>query len=166
MTGALLDAGCGTGEHAILAARRGAHALGIDVSPRAIEIARRKSAERGVETSFQVLDALRLDTLGESFDTIVDSGLFHVFDDATRPRYVTALHAVLRPSGRLHLMCFSDRQPGDWGPRRVTEGELRASFGSGWRIDSLIADRFDLNPGMGTSTAEAWVADIVRLAPQ
>ena len=83
---------------------------------RAIEIARRKSAERGVETSFQVLDALRLDTLGESFDTIVDSGLFHVFDDAARPRYVTALHAVLRPSGRLHLMCFSDRQPGDWGP--------------------------------------------------
>ncbi len=48
----------------------------------------------------------------------------------------------------------------------MTEGELRASFGSGWRIDSLIADRFDLNPGLGTSTAEAWMADIVRLAPQ
>ena len=113
-TGALLDAGCGTGEHTILATSRGAHALGIDVSPRAIEIARRKAAERDVETSFQALDTLQLDRLGESFDTIVDSGLFHVFDDATRTRYVTALHGVLRPNGHLHLMCFSDRQPGDW----------------------------------------------------
>ena len=121
-------------------------ALGIDVSPRAIEIARRKAVERGVETIFQVLDALRLDMLGESFETILDSGLFHVFDDAARAQYVTALHAVLRPGGHLHLMCFSDRQPGDWGPRRVTEGELRAAFGSGWRIDSLISDRFDIQP--------------------
>ncbi|MGA2932619.1 MAG: class I SAM-dependent methyltransferase [Acidimicrobiales bacterium] len=144
LTGALLDAGCGTGEHTILAACRGAVALGIDVSPRAI---------------------VRFDALGESFDTILDSGLFHVFDAAARTRYVTALQAVLRPGGHLHLMCFSDRQPGDWGPRRVTEGELRAAFGSGWRIDSLTPDRFDINPGLGTPTAEAWLADL-RLAPR
>ncbi len=170
LTGALLDAGCGTGEHTILAARRGAEALGIDISPRAIEIARRKAAERGVETIFQVLDALRLDALRldaleGSFQTILDSGLFHVFDDAARTRYVAALHAVLRPGGHLHLMCFSDRQPGDWGPRRVTDGELRAAFRSGWRIDSLNSDRFDINPDLGTPNAEAWLADILRLAP-
>ena len=164
LTGALLDAGCGTGEHTILAACRGAVALGIDVSPRAIEIARRKAAERRVETIFEVLDALRLDTLGESFDTILDSGLFHVFHDADLTRYVTALHAVLRPGGHLHLMCFSDRQPGDWGPRRVSEVELRAAFDSGWRIESLTPDRFDINPGFGTPTAEAWLGDILRLA--
>jgi SAM-dependent methyltransferase len=164
LTGALVDVGCGTGEHTILAARYGARAPGIDVSSAAIEIARRKAAERGVDTSFQVLDALRLVTLGEAFDTIVDSGLFHVFDDASRAQYVTAVHAVLRPGGHLHLMCFSDRQPGDWGPRRVTEGELRAAFGSGWRIDSLTPDHFDINPGVGFPTAEAWLADVVRVA--
>ena len=134
--------------------------------PRAIEIARRKAAERGVETTFQVLDALRFETLSQSFDTILDSGLFHVFDDAARSRYVAAIHAVLRPGGHLHLMCFSDRQPGDWGPRRVTDAELRTAFGSGWRIDSLAPDRFDINPGLGTTTAEAWRADIVRLDPR
>ena len=53
LTGALLDAGCGTGEHTILAALHGARALGIDVSPRAIEIARRKAAERGIDASFR-----------------------------------------------------------------------------------------------------------------
>ena len=165
LTGALLDAGCGTGEHTILAARLGARALGIDISTLAIETARRKAAERDVDASFQVFDALRVETLGEVFDTVVDSGLFHVFDDAARARYVAAVHAVLRPGGHLHLMCFSDRQPGDWGPRRLAEGELRAAFGDGWRIASLDHDRFDINPGLGTDSAEAWLADAVRLAP-
>jgi SAM-dependent methyltransferase len=166
LTGSFLDAGCGTGEHTILAACYTARALGIDISPRAIEIARRKAVERGLDISFQVVDALRLVTLGEAFDTIVDSGLFHVFDDAARARYVRAMHAVLRPGGHLHLLCFSDGQPGDWGPRRVAESELRAAFGFGWRIDSLAPDRFDINPGLGPLTAEAWLADIVRLAPR
>jgi SAM-dependent methyltransferase len=166
LTGALLDAGCGTGEHTILAASRGARALGIDVSSRAIGIARLKSAERGVDASFQILDALRLDTLGAAFDTIIDSGLFHVFDDTYRARYVAAVHAVLRPGGHFHLMSFSDRQPGDWGPRRVTDGELRAAFDSGWSVTSLTPARFDLNPGLDTPTAAAWLADVVRLAPQ
>lgn len=163
LTGRVLDAGCGTGEHTILAARHNASALGIDISRLAIESARRKAAERGVDASFRVLDALRLDTLGEDFDTIIDSGLFHVFDDAARARYVTALHGVLRPDGHLHLMCFSDLQPGDFGPRRVTESELRTAFGSGWRIDSLKRDRFDIHPRLGISSAEAWLADVVRL---
>jgi cyclopropane fatty-acyl-phospholipid synthase-like methyltransferase len=166
LTGALLDAGCGTGEHTILAALHGARPVGIDISHRAIEVARHKAAERGIDTTFQVLDVLQLENLGETFDTIVDSGLFHVFDDAARVHYVTALHAALRPGGRLHLMCFSDRQPGDWGPRRVTEGELRAAFCAGWRIESLTPDRFEINPGLGTATAEAWLADVVRLAPR
>lgn len=163
LTGALLDAGCGTGEHTILAARHNASALGVDVSARAIEIARRKAADRGVDARFQVLDALHLVSLGTSFDTVLDSGLFHVFDDAARAQYVAALHAVLRPHGHLLLMCFSDRQPGGWGPRRVTEEELRGAFGSGWRIDSLTSERFDINPGLDTPTAEAWLADIIRL---
>ncbi len=163
LTGALLDAGCGTGEHTILATSGGARALGIDVSGRAIEIARRKADERDVEARFEVLDALRLDTLDDIFDTVIDSGLFHVFDDGARFAYVSALAAVVREGGHLHLMCFSDRQPGDWGPRRVTEHELRAAFGSGWRIESLDRDRFEINPGLGSTTAEAWLADVVRV---
>lgn len=163
LVGDVLDAGCGTGEHTILAAQHGARALGVDISRRAVDIARRKAADRGVECRFEVMDVLRLDTLGEHFDAVVDSGVFHVFDDAARAQYVSSLHGALRPGGHLHLMCFSDRQGGDWGPRRVTETELRAAFGSGWRIVSLVADRFDINPGLGIDHAEAWRADVVRL---
>ena len=36
------------------------------------------------------------------------------------------------------MLCFSELQPGDWGPRRVTEEEIRASFADrGWRVDSI-----------------------------
>lgn len=163
LTGALLDAGCGTGEHTILAACHGAGALGIDISRRSIEMARRKSADRGIDARFRVSDARHLGTLGETFDTVIDSGLFHVFDDDARSQYVAGVSEVLREGGHLHLMCFSDCQPGDWGPRRVTEDELRTAFRSGWQIDSLTADRFDINPGLGMSTAESWLLDAVRM---
>lgn len=164
LTGALLDAGCGTGEHAILAARHGAEPLGIDLSPRAIEVARRKAAGLGADATFEVLDVLRVETLDRTFDTVIDSGLFHVFDDADRARYQAAVKAVLRSGGHFHLVCFSDRQPGDWGPRRVTEAELRSAFGEGWRMDSLARERFEVNPGFGGPAVEAWLADVVRLA--
>jgi hypothetical protein len=43
---------------------------------------------------------------------------------------------------------------------------LRTAFGSGWRILSLAPDRFDINPGIGSPTAQAWLTDLVRLAPR
>jgi len=148
----------------MLAAQRGAHAVGVDISERAIGIARRKAAERGSDASFQVLDALRLRSLGETFDAVIDSGLFHVFDDADRARYVREVQAVLRPGGHLHLMCFSDHQPGEWGPRRVSEEELRRAFDRGWRVDSIAADSFEINPVFESTSAEAWLVDVVRAA--
>jgi SAM-dependent methyltransferase len=163
LTGQVLDAGCGTGEQALLAASSGADALGVDISPLAIEQARGKAASRGIKARFEVADALSLGDLGLSFDTIIDSGLFHVLDDDDRARYVSSLASVLRPGGRLYLMCFSERQPGAFGPRRVTQDELRAAFGDGWTIVAIQADEFGLNPGFfPATTAQAWLATVGR----
>ncbi len=164
-TGSLIDVGCGTGEHAILAAQRGTRALGVDLSERAVTSARAKAAARAVDARFRVLDALDLESLGETYDTVLDSGLFHVFDDHTRPRYVAALRAVLREGGHLYLMGFSDEEPGDWGPRRISEAELRAAFTTGWRVLSLERDHFEINPSPAASAAAAaaWVVDVVRV---
>jgi SAM-dependent methyltransferase len=175
LTGQVLDVGCGTGEQTLLAASSGAEALGVDVSPVAIERARSKAAARGSPAAaggqigkarFEVADALSLADLGRSFDTIIDSGLFHVFDDDRRARYVASLASVLRPGGHLYLMCFSDRQPGAFGPRRVSQDELRAAFSDGWTIAAIQADSFAINPGaFDTATAQAWLATIARISP-
>jgi cyclopropane fatty-acyl-phospholipid synthase-like methyltransferase len=162
LSGRLLDAGCGTGEHALLAAARGAVAMGVDISPRAVERARDKAAERGLPARFEVADVLSLERLGMTFDTVIDSGVFHVFDDEDRARYVTSLASVLRAGGHCYLMCFSDRQPGDYGPRRVRQDELRAAFGDGWAVTSIEADTFEVNPGMPAPAALAWLAAIRR----
>jgi SAM-dependent methyltransferase len=170
LSGRLLDSGCGTGENVLLAASHGAEATGVDISPRAIARAREKAAERGLTARFEVADALRLGQLGMTFDVLIDSGVFHIFDDADRERYVASLAAALRPAGQLYLMCFSDRQPGTFGPRRVRQDELRAAFGDGWEVTGIEADAFEvnpgieLNPGMPVVAAQAWLASLIRRA--
>lgn len=156
----VLDVGCGTGEHALMAASLGLEATGIDGSPSAIAIARRKARERDLDARFLVWDALELGALAEQFETVLDSGLFHVFDDDDRARYVRSLLVAIPPGGRCFILCFSDRQPGDWGPRRVTEDEIRTSFADGWSVDAIEAARLDVN--IDPNGAQAWRVALTR----
>ncbi|HEY1989802.1 MAG TPA: class I SAM-dependent methyltransferase [Acidimicrobiales bacterium] len=160
LRGRVLDIGCGTGEHALMAARFGHESTGIDMAPTAIAIAEGKARERGLTARFRVGDALQLSDLNEQVDTVLDCGLFHVFEDDDRVRYVDSLRAVLPPGGRMYMLCFSDRQPGDWGPRRVTQDEIEASFGHGWQVDSIEASRIVIN--IDPDGARAWRVSIRR----
>jgi len=159
--GRVLDVGCGTGEHVMLAASHGAEAIGVDIAELAIERARAKAKQRGIGAKFEVGDALHLDRLGRQFDVITDSGVFHVFDDEERPLYVRSLRSALRPGGMYYMMCFSDSQPGDWGPRRVSEAELRAAFVDGWSIRSIEPAMFAV--AIDDNGARAWLATIERI---
>jgi cyclopropane fatty-acyl-phospholipid synthase-like methyltransferase len=161
LRGQLLDSGCGTGENTMMAAAHGADALGVDVAPNAVAQARRKAAGRSSAARFEVADVLDLGQLGLIFDTVIDSGVFHVFDDGDRARYVASLASVMRPGATCYLLCFSDRQPGDAGPRRVTRDELRAAFRDGWTVTSISAETFAINFG-GASEAQAWLATVER----
>ncbi len=104
----------------------------------------KKATERGIEARFLVADALRLIDLGEHFDTVLDCGLFHVLDDDERERYIDSLAAVVPPGGRYHMLCFSDVQPGDWGPRRVTQDEIRTALSGIWEVESIEPTVIDL----------------------
>jgi cyclopropane fatty-acyl-phospholipid synthase-like methyltransferase len=126
VTGAILDAGCGTGENALFFAGRGHPVLGIDFLEGPIREARRKAEARGLDAEFVRMDALTLAGLDRQFDTVIDSGLFHVFSDEDRARYVAGLAQVTRPGGRLFLLCFSDEEPGTQGPRRVSQRGRRS----------------------------------------
>src|ERR1700730_6985978 len=150
--GRVLDAGCGTGEHALMAAALGLDTTGVDGSPTAIDLARSKAAERGIPVRFVVADALNLGSLGETFDTVIDSGLFHVFDDDDRARYVGSLRAPTAPGARGYLLCL--------GARRVSEEEIRASFSDGWTIEAIDAVGFEVN--FSPDPIPAWLATIAR----
>ena len=147
------------------AVSKGANALGIDISPRAIQRARDKAAERGIAARFEVADALNLWQFGLAFDTVIDSGVFHIFDDEDRARYVASLASVVEPGGSLYLICFSEHQPGTSGPGRVRQDELRAAFRDGWNVTEIVPEKFEVNPesGFGTAAVEAWLATIRRL---
>jgi len=161
LTGDLFDAGCGTGENTLLAAEHGAAALGIDLSSTAIGRARAKARERGVAARFEAGDILTT-RLPRQFDVVIDSGLFHVFDDTDRARYVATLAEMLRTGGVLYLACFSDRQPGDWGPRRVTRQELYDAFATGWSVEQVEPVEFEVNPEVGLTSTYAWLATVRR----
>lgn len=99
ITGTVLDVGCGTGENALYLASLGHKVWGVDSSPLAIEKAKRKALERDIEATFLVWDASELHRLGRKFDTVIDSGLFHVFSDQERRVFARSLAAIVRGGG-------------------------------------------------------------------
>jgi SAM-dependent methyltransferase len=197
--GRVLDVGCGTGEHALMASALGLAAVGVDGSATAIAKAEVKARDRDLGPRFMVGDVLDLASMGPEleqllgeqlgpragqllgeqpgprasqllgpragqrlglFDTVIDCGVFHVFDDSDRRRYVDSLAAVIPPGGRYFMLCFSEHQPGDWGPRRITQDEIRASFAGGWRVDSIEPARLVVT--ILPDGVNAWLSALTR----
>jgi SAM-dependent methyltransferase len=161
--GAVLDAGCGTGENALHLASLGCSVLGVDVATTALAIARQKADDRGVQVEFAVADALRLEGLGRRFATVLDCGLFHTFDGDERPRYVASLASVTEHDGTLYVVCLSDDGPNP-GPHPVRRDELGAAFNpsTGWRVAAIEPDRLQTR-FHDDDGAPAWLATIKRI---
>jgi len=161
IVGTVLDVGCGTGENALYLSNLGHEVTAIDTAQEAIDKARRKSLERRSRVNFRLVDALALPCLGLTFDTVIDSGLFHVFSDEERVEFVNNLGAVLVPGGRYFMLCFSERETRD-GPRRVTQAEITDAFREGWTINDIQETKFETLIHEGG--AWAWLATISRNA--
>jgi len=162
LAGTVLDAGCGTGDNALLVASLGLPVLGVDVAETALTIARAKAAERGLEVEFAVADALHLERVGRQFETVLDSGLFHTFDADERPHYVASLASVTAHGGTLYLLSFSDEGP-DTGPHPLSRAELTSAFNVayGWSITTLEPDRVQTR--FHQDGAPGWFATIRRI---
>jgi cyclopropane fatty-acyl-phospholipid synthase-like methyltransferase len=161
----ILDVGCGSGEHALLAATTGLRVTGVDISPLAIERARAKSRQRGLSVDFLVGDVLALDEierLDPPYRTVIDIGCFHTFANADRPVYAASLARVVEPGGVLHLLCFSEHTPGHEGPRRVTQAELRQTFSRDWHVDRIEPETFAVSSRWSGLQPNAWLARILR----
>ncbi|HXY87047.1 MAG TPA: class I SAM-dependent methyltransferase [Candidatus Acidoferrales bacterium] len=111
IVGSVLDVGCGTGENALYLAAQGHEVWGIDFTPTAIQKAQEKAAQRNLHVTFLMLNVLELHTLERTFETVIDSGLFHSLSHEERPLFVDNLAAVIRRGGTYFMLCFSELTP-------------------------------------------------------
>lgn len=157
--GEVLDIGCGSGENALAIASAGLRVLGVDLVPRAVELAQRKAAQRGIEgVELLARSALELD-FDARFDSALDAGVFHVFSDEARLVYREVVHRALRPGAGLHVLVFSEHQGGG-GPRRVTQDELRDCFVAPlWNVVDIAQSHYDTLSG----PKQAWRLHARRL---
>ena len=169
IAGRVLDAGCGSGAHAVLLARHGHPTVGLDVAARAVALAQARAAEADLSSRCRFLVGNVLEPkggwaagLGSPTDTILDIGLFHCLQPADRDRYATVLASVTAPGARAFVACWSDRNPLGIGPERVRRRDLRRAFraATGWRIDSIEDATLATLLPMGH--VHAWLARVTR----
>ena len=157
----MLDAGCGTGEHALLLASLGLEVVAVDVAETALVIAREKARDRGLDVEFALADALQLEALRRTFQTVLDCGLFHTFDAHERLEYAASLATVTERAGTLYVLCFSD-DGSDVGPHPISRDDLRTAFGpNGWEVATIQPSR--VLTRMHADGVPAWLATITRI---
>jgi SAM-dependent methyltransferase len=145
--GDVLDAGCGEAATALTLAERGFTAVGLDMSPTAIELARAEAAERGLgNVTFEVADISAFTGYDGRFGTIIDSTLFHSMPAELREGYQQSIVRAAAPGASYFVLVFDAAAVPAGGPiNAVTADELRDVVGKYWQIDEIRAARIHAN---------------------
>lgn len=172
--GPLLDIGCGTGDNAILLAHEGIEVVGVDLVPRAIEIARARAEDAArnriaagegpfrAAPAFEAGSALDLPPTVRTrrYRTLLDCAVLHVFSDADRLRYRAAMDAVAAPDATFIALVFSELETRPGGPRRMRVDEICGTLGAGWSLERAVPARYEHVSHAGG--ARAWLAVLKR----
>jgi SAM-dependent methyltransferase len=127
----VLDVGCGAGTLAVQIAKSGCDldVTGIDIIPRALELARAHAHAENVSVRFVEADLLSWEPSAR-FDLVLDSGCLHSLIGRA-DAYKERLLSWLAPGGDFVLGHWGKRHALDWrpiGPRRRTRQELVEIF--------------------------------------
>jgi len=141
--GSALDLGTGSGIWGIQLAKRGWQVTGIDIVEKALERARDRVRDTGVDMRLVYGDvtALRAAGIGSGFRLVLDTGTFHDLDSAQRDAMGREVSAVAAPDATVLLLVWPKRRrPLIRGASRV---EIEAAF-SGWKVTHVEASHFRL----------------------
>ncbi|OBJ72500.1 class I SAM-dependent methyltransferase [Mycobacterium sp. 1274756.6] len=153
--GDILDVGCGEAAISLHLAERGYTTVGLDLSPTAIELARREADRRGLTSAtFDVADVSDFTGYDGRFGTIVDSTLFHSIPVEARDGYQRSIVRAAAPGASYFALVFDKAAVPEGPPFAVTADELRAVVEKHWVIDEIKPARLhavfpDEFPGFG-----------------
>nr|WP_197746516.1 class I SAM-dependent methyltransferase [Mycobacterium cookii] len=136
--GDVLDVGCGEAAMSLFLAQRGYTTLGLDLSPTAVELARREAAKGGLSNaSFEVADITSFTGYDGRFGTIVDSTLFHSIPVEARDAYQQSIVRAAAPGASYFVLVFDKAAIPEGPPYAVTADELRGAVAPYWVIDDV-----------------------------
>jgi SAM-dependent methyltransferase len=138
--GPALDLGCGSGVWGVPLAKRGWQVTGVDIVDKALQRARERAREAGVEMRVLHADvtALREADVGSNYRLVLDTGTFHGLSDAQRQAMGREVDAVAADDATVLLDCFAPRRRPFW--RGADQSDVEAAF-PGWKVtDVEVAD--------------------------
>jgi ubiquinone/menaquinone biosynthesis C-methylase UbiE len=164
--GRVLDIGCGTGDNSVFLAKKGFSITCLDIVSRAIDKGRQNAKKNKVNVTFRVGNAFRISEYFKqgSFDIVIDSGMFHTLDNDERPLYAKLINEVLVEGGKYFVLCFSDKEPGDRGPKRISKKDLEETFAGMFKIN-FIRDAFFAS-NLHKKGAKAYLASMTKISAQ
>ena len=148
--GDVLDVGCGEAAISLTMAERGHTTVGLDLSPTAIDLARREAQNRGLtNVTFEVADISDFSSYPPGsagrFGTIVDSTLFHSIPVQAREGYQRSISRAAAPGASYFALVF-DKAAVPGGPiNAVTADELRDAVSPYWAVDEIRPARLYAN---------------------
>jgi 2-heptyl-1-hydroxyquinolin-4(1H)-one methyltransferase len=144
--GDVLDVGCGEAAISLTLAELGHNTLGLDLSPTAIELARREAEKWGLtKATFEVADISNFTGHDGRFGTIVDSTLFHSIPVELREGYQQSISRAAAPGASYFALVF-DKAGAPGGPiNAVTAEELRDAVSKYWVVDEIRPARIYAN---------------------
>ena len=141
----IIELGCGAGNYIRYFSDLGFDATGVDISEKAIEIARELAQKYGVKCEFIVADVLGdMSEIKTSYDFVYDWELLHHIFPEYRNKYIENVHKLIKPQGHYLSVCFSEEstQFGGLGKYRKTPIGTVLYFSNEAEMESLFGRRF------------------------
>lgn len=133
----LLEVGCGMGTDLLQFSRGGARCIGIDLTPRSIEITQHRFKLYGADGAFMISDGEHLPFAEESFDVVYSNGVLHHTPDTAGA--VREVHRVLRSGGTAKIMLYHRNSLNYWVEIVLRRGLLGAEFLRGRSAEEIMS---------------------------